>query len=146
MANLEKVVKLTQTQYNTLKNGGTVQGETGLNDAWLYLVPDNGFGWQYIGDMDLSYNGMDAANVEISDGGLSKINNKILLVQIILEDKGELVGSCVTQKLNDTIVVHAPVYHPSMVGGDLLFITLYGVSSSDCFFTGSSLREEITEV
>lgn len=149
MATLQKIVKLTQSQYDTLKNGGTVKGETGLYDEWLYLVPDNGSGcgWQYIGDMYLHYNEMDAANVEISDYGLSKINNKILLVQIFLEDKGELVGSCITQKVNDTIPVHAPVYHPSMAGGgDLLFIILYGISSSDCFFTGSSLRQEITSI
>ena len=44
MATLQKIVKLTQSQYNTLKNGGTVKGETGLNDEWLYLVPDSSSG------------------------------------------------------------------------------------------------------
>lgn len=38
MANLDKVIKLTQTQYDTLKNGGTVGEYTGLNDNYLYLV------------------------------------------------------------------------------------------------------------
>lgn len=40
MANLQKVVKLTKAQYNTLSAGGTVGGYTGLNDNYIYLVED----------------------------------------------------------------------------------------------------------
>lgn len=42
MANLEKIIKLTPTQYNTLSNGGTVNGQTGLKNNQLYLIPDSG--------------------------------------------------------------------------------------------------------
>jgi len=40
MANptLQKIIKLTQAQYNTLDAGGTVGGYTGLNDNYLYLI------------------------------------------------------------------------------------------------------------
>lgn len=38
--NLQKIIKLTQDQYNTLSNGGTVGGYTGLNDNYLYLIQD----------------------------------------------------------------------------------------------------------
>lgn len=41
MANLKKVIKLTQGQYNTLAAGGTVGEYTGLNDDYIYLTPDN---------------------------------------------------------------------------------------------------------
>ena len=40
MANLQKVVKLTQAQYNTLKSGGTVGSYTGLDDNYIYLIED----------------------------------------------------------------------------------------------------------
>lgn len=39
--NLQKIIKLTQTQYNTLANGGTVGDYTGLDDSYLYLIQDN---------------------------------------------------------------------------------------------------------
>ena len=41
MANLEKVVKVTQAQYDTLASGGTVGSYTGLNDNYVYLVEDS---------------------------------------------------------------------------------------------------------
>ena len=40
--NLQKIIKLTQNQYETLSNGGSItyQGVTyqGLNDNYLYLI------------------------------------------------------------------------------------------------------------
>lgn len=39
--NLQKVIKLTQSQYNILANGGTVGGFTGLNDNYLYLIQED---------------------------------------------------------------------------------------------------------
>ena len=44
-SNLQKIIKLTQTQYNTLSSGGSItyQGVTytGLNDNYLYLIQDD---------------------------------------------------------------------------------------------------------
>ena len=40
MANLQKVIKVTQAQYDTLAAGGTVGSYTGLNDNYIYLVKD----------------------------------------------------------------------------------------------------------
>ena len=37
---LQKIVKVTQQQYDTLKNGGTVGSYTGLNSNYIYLVVD----------------------------------------------------------------------------------------------------------
>ena len=39
---LQKIVKVTQQQYDTLKNGGTVGGYTGLNSNYIYLVQEDG--------------------------------------------------------------------------------------------------------
>ena len=41
MANLQKVVKVTQAQYDVLASGGTVGGYTGLDDNYIYLIEDN---------------------------------------------------------------------------------------------------------
>lgn len=38
---LQKIVKVTQQQYDTLKNGGTVGGYTGLNSNYIYLVQED---------------------------------------------------------------------------------------------------------
>lgn len=38
--NLQKVIKVTQAQYDILKNGGTVGDYTGLNANYIYLVVD----------------------------------------------------------------------------------------------------------
>lgn len=38
---LQKIIKLTQAQYNILANGGTIGDYTGLNDNYLYLIQDD---------------------------------------------------------------------------------------------------------
>lgn len=38
---LQKIIKLTQAQYNVLANGGTIGDYTGLNDNYLYLIQDD---------------------------------------------------------------------------------------------------------
>ena len=42
MAQLEKLIKVTQEQYNTLQAGGTVGSHTGINPNFIYLVENNG--------------------------------------------------------------------------------------------------------
>ena len=41
MANLQKIIKLTQQQYDILANGGTVGSYTGLNSNYIYLIQDD---------------------------------------------------------------------------------------------------------
>lgn len=41
MPNLQKVIKVTQSQYNTLESGGTVGEYTGLDSHYMYLVVDD---------------------------------------------------------------------------------------------------------
>lgn len=42
MANLQKIIKVTQEQYDILASGGTVGEYTGLDENYIYLVQDNG--------------------------------------------------------------------------------------------------------
>ena len=62
MANLQKVVKLTKSQYNTLANGGTVGEYTGLNSNYIYLVD---------GDKDYEINSVYA--YELTDDELREV-------------------------------------------------------------------------
>ena len=41
--NLEKVIKLTQAQYDILAAGGTVGSYTGLDDSYIYLIEGTDF-------------------------------------------------------------------------------------------------------
>ena len=41
MPNLQKVIKVTQAQYDILAAGGTVGSYTGLNENYIYLIEDN---------------------------------------------------------------------------------------------------------
>ena len=41
MNTLQKIVKVTQQQYNALKNGGTVGDYTGTNSNYIYLVQED---------------------------------------------------------------------------------------------------------
>jgi len=51
MANLQKVVKVTQAQYDTLASGGTVGSYTGLNDNYIYLVQASTTGINVVSDI-----------------------------------------------------------------------------------------------
>jgi hypothetical protein len=42
MAQIEKFIKVTQEQYNTLQAGGTVGSHTGINPNFIYFVENNG--------------------------------------------------------------------------------------------------------
>ena len=41
MAQLEKFIKVTQEQYNTLQAGGTVGSYTGIDPNFIYLVENH---------------------------------------------------------------------------------------------------------
>lgn len=41
MGTLQKIVKVTQQQYDSLKNGGTIGGYTGINNNYIYLVQED---------------------------------------------------------------------------------------------------------
>ena len=44
MAQLQKIIKVTQEQYDTLKSGGSVGSYTGIDPNYIYLVEDDGSG------------------------------------------------------------------------------------------------------
>lgn len=67
MANLQKVVKLTKAQYDTLASGGTVGSLTGLDDNFLYLVKDDS---APIIDITNGITAAEKAQVEANPGAL----------------------------------------------------------------------------
>lgn len=111
MATLQKIVKLTQSQYNTLKNGGTVKGETGLNDEWLYLVPDSSSGgWTYLGDIVTYGGGLDNWDPTFD---VTQMQNKMVMFLFSAADKGsqESYGSyifCMNSIANFVVSVYVP--------------------------------------
>lgn len=47
MAQLQKIIKVTQEQYEILQSGGTVGSYTGINANYIYLVEDSGESGSY---------------------------------------------------------------------------------------------------
>ena len=104
MANLKKVIKLTQGQYNTLAAGGTVGEYTGLNDEYIYLTPDNKI-----------YATEDYVDSEIDDLA-SRINDSYVRYDINSQDLTN------TQKSNARTNIGAGTYSKPSTGipvGDL---------------------------
>jgi hypothetical protein len=70
MAQLQKIIKVTQEQYDILQSGGTVGDYTGIDPSFIYLVEDNG---------------------GASGGGLIKVTYEEL---VALRDNKELLPGC----------------------------------------------------
>ena len=64
MANLQKVVKLTQAQYDTLASGGTVGDYTGLDENYIYLVENNDE-YPTITQLDHDYDSLTASEMQL---------------------------------------------------------------------------------
>ena len=69
MANLQKIVKVTQAQYDVLASGGTVGSYTGLDDNYIYLIEDTN---EYITSNGGTING---GNIDFYNScGIAKID------------------------------------------------------------------------
>ena len=75
MDTLQKIVKVTQQQYDILKNGGTVGDYTGLNSNYIYLVQED--------YADITYANLNSA-ASIGTIGSNKV------YPIGLDDNGKL--------------------------------------------------------
>lgn len=67
MSYLQKIIKLTQAQYDSLAAGGTVGSYTGLNDNYLYLIQDSA---EYA-----TVDALDAAVDDLTDMIATKAND-----------------------------------------------------------------------
>ncbi len=114
MPNLQKIVKVTQAQYDTLSSGGTVGSYTGLNDNYVYLVENNteylpttggsmiNYGWINFND--------DEDNTRFVLGG-DWVNNEIIYLSdntgympLFADDGGEIIYSQNSDYHSDTTV------------------------------------------
>ena len=98
MADLSKVVKLTQEQYNTLVSGGTVGDYTGLDPTFLYLVED-------MGDI-----------IDVSNGVTAEIRDYLIAHPATLLKYGEYIY--VAQYTDGTLGSDAPTYYNCFEGDD----------------------------
>lgn len=76
MDTLQKIVKVTQQQYDILKNGGTVGDYTGLNSNYIYLVQED-------------YNDITYANLN-NTNSLGTIGTTYKLYEVGVDDNGKL--------------------------------------------------------
>ena len=74
MVDLQRVIKLTQEQYNILKAGGTVGSYTGLNANYIYFIIDKN---QYIIDISDGITTAHKEAVEANRATLIKYNGYI---------------------------------------------------------------------
>ena len=66
MANLEKIVKVTQEQYDILASGGTVGEYTGLNENYIYLIKEDK-DWAYLAQFLFDESDADWASTITND-------------------------------------------------------------------------------
>lgn len=106
MANLSKVVKLTQEQYNTLASGGTVGDYTGLDPTFLYLVED-------MGDI-----------IDVSNGVTAEIRDYLIAHPATLLKYGNYIY--VAQYTDGTLGSEAPAYYNCFEGdeGDFHYLVI----------------------
>ena len=76
MNTLQKIVKVTQQQYNALKNGDTVGDYTGINSNYIYLVKED-------------YNDITYANLN-NTNSLGTIGTTYKLYEVGIDDNGKL--------------------------------------------------------
>lgn len=99
MANLQKIVKVTQAQYDTLASGGTVGSYTGLDDNYVYLIEDTN---EYI-----TSNGgaVDGGNIDFYNGsGIAVLDNH--------QDDNVIAGFCVDYFASEIIFNSSSYYRP----------------------------------
>ena len=100
---LEKVIKLTQDQYNTLASGGTVGDYTGLDSNYLYMVENMG------GIIDISNRITSAIKeyIEANPSTLLKYSDYVYVPQYV--DVGDTIPYYYSCLKTDSEQMHALV-------------------------------------
>lgn len=135
MANLEKVIKVTQTQYNTLASGGTVGSYTGLNDNYVYLVEDT--------DTYITSNGgtIDGGNLVIEGNDLFIEDN--YGIKAIDLDSGNVVATFCSDYMGGEIIAVNSNYQGKPLFANDNYSLIYSGNSDyliDFTFTTRVLR------
>ncbi len=91
-SNLEKIIKLTQAQYDILSSGGTVGDYTGLNDNYLYLIQDD---TEYITDVKVNNSSIVSSGVAnlVTNSAYDASSNKIATMSDIKNGTLTIQGS-----------------------------------------------------
>ena len=123
---LQKIIKLTQSQYDTLSQGGTVGDYTGLDDRYLYLIQD-----------DTEYQPLNSkltsiSNLSSSSTGLIKLTNgtaSLDTTSYLPLTGGTMTGDIVNNIQTDTTLSDASI--PGRTAGNLHISTKSYGSGSD---------------
>jgi len=106
MANLQKIVKVTQQQYDILASGGIVGSYTGLNDNYVYLVEDT--------NTYITSNGgtIDNDNIDFHNGyGIAELDNNNVFA-----------GFCIDYYSGEIIYNSSNHYRPLFANDDSFII------------------------
>ena len=138
MPNLQKVIKVTQAQYDILAGGGTVGDYTGLNANYIYLIVDeNEYITNYGGTIDsgnLTIGGGYQLNVMSADGVRVYSSNDTTVASFCADYYG---GKIISNNTNHYMPLFANDDFPLIYSGDSDY-------SSDFTFTTKylSIRDD----
>ena len=150
--NLKKIIKLTQTQYDILSNGGTVGDYTGLNDNYLYLIQSDSPDLPIVGSGDknkyLHTNSstgnlewVDLTNITITTTtGSESISDGTNTLNVVTRDTDQTIDSNKTIAVNKFLSFTGENYTGSIENNSNRLFLKYsgnnklGVGNSDATF------------
>lgn len=93
MNTLQKIVKVTQPQYDILKTGGTIGGYTGINNNYIYLVQEDYADITYANLNSIASIGPIDSSNNVYPIGLSNDNKLAVSVPWVNSDTKNTAGS-----------------------------------------------------
>ena len=132
MANLEKVIKVTQAQYETLEQGGTVGDYTGINPNYLYLT-------EYTGDGPETY--LKSASTSGNTLTLTKQDDTTVTYTPSFTDTKNTAGSTDTSSKIFLIGATSQAANPQTYSDNQVYVTngtLYLVKTTDASGTANN--------
>ena len=123
---LQKIIKLTQTQYDILSNGGTVGGYTGLNDNYLYLIQDDTNYQPLDGDLTAIAALSGTGYLKRTGNNVWALDNSTFATQTWVTNQGYITG--ITSAMVTTALGYTP-YDSSNPAGYITTAALSGYAT-----------------
>lgn len=123
---LQKIIKLTQTQYDILSNGGTVGGYTGLNDNYLYLIQDDTNYQPLDGDLTAIAALSGTGYLKRTGNNVWTLDNSTFATQTWVTNQGYITG--ITSAMVTTALGYTP-YNSSNPAGYITTAALSGYAT-----------------
>lgn len=151
MANLEKIIKVTQEQYDILASGGRVGDYVGLQDDYIYMIEDENTylpttGGTITGNLTVNGNTTFKNNSTYTSGkGIEFLYNSGAYTGIGLSINCDILNNEIIYLGNDEN--GDPLYKPLFVndGNDIIYSEDNNYNKSIAFNTGSLLITNHTD-